>query len=90
MRDMRDRAMPDLGRVSDTDMLSGRLGVFASNWVEARKQPESTGNYLVAVGVYEPVIGRYVAGVGWNLAETPHAGLEKLIGHWMELPEGPR
>lgn len=82
--------MRDLNRTSDDDLISGRLGVFASEWVDATQEPRSTGNYLVVVRQYEPVIALYLSEMGWDLTDTLHAGLEDLITHWMLLPQPPK
>lgn len=80
----------DLGRASDRDMLSGELGVFACSWKDAKQEPESTGNCLVVVRAYEPVIALFIKGQGWCLSDTIHAGLEHRVSWWMDLPKGPR
>ena len=71
-------------------MLSGELGVFACSWKDAKQEPENTGNYLVVVRAYEPVIAMFIQGRGWYLADTIHAGLEDKVAWWMDLPRGPR
>jgi hypothetical protein len=82
--------MRDLNRTSDDDLISGRLGVFASEWVDAKQEPKRTANYLVVVRGYEPVIALFIKGIGWDLTDTMHTGLESEIGMWMELPKPQR
>jgi len=84
------RAFADLTGVPDADLMTGRHGAFASEWVSAKQEPKETGNYLVVVREYEPVIALYISKMGWDLTDTLHTGLEDLITHWMVLPEGPR
>ena len=71
-------------------MLSGELGVFACSWKDAKEEPPITGNYLVVVRAYEPVIAMFVEGRGWHLGDTIHTGLEDSVKWWMDLPRGPR
>jgi hypothetical protein len=82
--------MPDLSTASDAELLDGSCGVFASNWIDSDQEPQATGNYLVVVRSYEPVIALYMKELGWDLSNTMHIGLEGKITHWMVLPEGPR
>lgn len=84
------RAFPDLSQATDAELIDGSCGVFASNWNDASRAPASTGSYLVVVRRYEPVIGVYIAGRGWDLSDTTHVGLEDLVSWWMELPKAPR
>lgn len=70
--------------------VSGEHEVFVGVWTNAKQEPEATGNYLVVVRRYEPVIALYMKDLGWDLTDTRHTGLEDLITHWMVLPEGPR
>jgi hypothetical protein len=90
MRHGASRAFPDLTRSSDAELIDGSRGVFASNWNDASQAPASTGSYLVVVRSYEPVIGVYITGRGWDLSDTTHVGLEDLVSWWMELPKVPR
>lgn len=90
MKHQAARAFPDLGDIPDADLLSGLHGVFVGEWIEASREPEHTGNYLVALTrMVEPVIGMYLKGAGWTLEFTDHIGLEDWISHWMPLPETP-
>jgi len=74
---------------SDADLLNGSHGVFASDWISARVAPKDSGNYLVVVRYYQPIIALYVEGAGWDLTDTEHVGLEESIVFWMKLPEIP-
>jgi hypothetical protein len=84
------RASTDLSAMPAPDLLDGSRGVFAANWNDVKKEPENTGNYLVVVRAYEPVIAMFIEGRGWYLADTSHAGLEDKVAWWMDLPRGPR
>lgn len=84
------RTAPDFGTMSVPDLLDGSRGVFAGNWTDAKQEPPITGNYLVVVRRYEPVIALFVEGRGWHLEDTVHVGLEDSVKWWMELPRGPR
>jgi hypothetical protein len=90
MRHNPARAFPDLSKFSDRELIDGSCGVFASNWVDVKQEPERTANYLVVVRAYEPVIALFIKGIGWDLANTRHEGLEHLVRMWMELPKGQR
>jgi hypothetical protein len=81
------RAFADFTGVPDDDLISGRLGVFASEWVDAKQEPKRTANFMVVVRGYEPVIALFIKGLGWDLADTMHTGLESEINMWMELPK---
>lgn len=79
-----------LDYTEENHLISGRLGVFASNWSTAGVMPPHTGNYIVAIKHdIEPVIGLYIQGKGWNLDNTKMIGLEEWVTHWMKLPETP-
>lgn len=71
-------------------MLSGELGVFACSWKNETEQPQNSGNYLVIVRTYEPVIALYIKDLGWDLSDTQHIGLEAAIRCWMDLPKAPK
>jgi len=90
MRHGASRAFPDLGKAPDAELIDGSRGVFASNWNDAKQAPKETGNYLVSVRSYEPVVGLYIAGRGWDLSDTLYVGLEDLVSCWMDLPKVPR
>ena len=84
------RAFPDLSRTLDSELIDGSRGVFAGNWTDVSQEPPVTGNYLVVVRAYEPVIALFVKGQGWHLGDTIHTGLEDSVKWWMDLPRGPR
>jgi hypothetical protein len=84
------RASTDLSAMPAPDLLDGSRGVFAANWNDVKREPSSTGNYLVVVRAYEPVIAMFIQERGWYLADTIHAGLEDKVAWWMDLPRGPR
>jgi hypothetical protein len=56
-------------------------------WLLVEQEPPVTGNYLVAVEPYEPIVALFIKGKGWDLWDTIHAGLEHYIVAWMPLPE---
>jgi hypothetical protein len=56
-------------------------------WLLVEQEPPVTGNYLVAVEPYEPIVAMFVKGKGWDLWDTIHTGLEHHIVAWMPLPE---
>jgi hypothetical protein len=56
-------------------------------WLLVEQEPPVTGNYLVAVEPYEPIVAMFVKGKGWDLWDTTHTGLEHHIVAWMPLPE---
>ena len=87
MKHQASRAFPDLEKFSDNELIDGSCGVFASNWVDVKQEPERTANYLVVVRRYEPVIALFIRGLGWYLDDTIHAGLESEVRMWMELPK---
>lgn len=64
--------------------------VFVEHWRSASEPPEETGNYLIAIHFYEPIVALFIKGSGWYLEETEHIGLEESVKFWMPLPEPPR
>lgn len=80
------RSMQNLNGTDDHDLVSGKLGVFADHWRKSPEVPLTTGNYLVGVRSYEPVIALYIEGKGWHLDDTIHAGLEECVRCWMPMP----
>ena len=56
-------------------------------WLLVEQEPPVTGNYIVAVEPYEPIIALFIKGKGWYLDDTIHAALEDYIVAWMPLPE---
>ncbi len=56
-------------------------------WLLVEQEPPVTGNYIVAVEPYEPIVGLFIKGQGWDLLDTIHTGLEGRIVGWMPLPE---
>lgn len=82
--------MQNLNGTDDHDLVSGKLGVFAEHWRKSPEAPENTGNYLVGVRHYEPIIALYLQEKGWHLDDTIHAGLEKHVRCWMPLPTAPK
>ena len=87
MRHKPSQAFPDLSKVADSELIDGSCGVFASNWVDAKQEPERTANYLVVIRRYEPVIALFIKGLGWDLDDTRHIGLKDEVRMWMELPK---
>lgn len=84
------RPFPDLSKASIEELINGAHGIFCSEWIESKEEPKRTANYLVVVRGYEPVIGLFIKGIGWDLANTRHQGLEGLVRMWMELPKPQR
>lgn len=82
--------MRQLSGTDDADLTSGKLGVFADHWRNAPEVPERTGNYLVSVLFYEPIVALFIEGRGWYLDNTEHIGLEDSVKCWMPIPEPPR
>jgi hypothetical protein len=66
---------------------SREQGVRYEGWLLVEQEPPVTGNYLVAVEPYEPVVALFIKGKGWDLWDTIHTGLEHYIVAWMPLPE---
>jgi hypothetical protein len=87
MRHNPARPFPDLSKASTRELIDGTHGIFCSEWIESKEEPEKTANYLVVVRGYEPVIALFIKGLGWDLNDTMHIGLESEIGMWMELPK---
>ena len=75
-----------MATMEQADLMSGKLGVFADHWRKSPEVPAVTGNYLIGVRSYEPVIALYLQGKGWYLDDTIHAGLEEHVRCWMPLP----
>ena len=75
-----------MATMEQADLMSGKLGVFADHWRKSPEVPENTGNYLVGVRAYEPIIALYIQGKGWHLDDTIHAGLSEHVRCWMPLP----
>lgn len=91
MRHEAPRALPDLSKACDAELLDGSRGVFAANWNDAKQAPpKAWGFYLVVVEPYDPVVGFWGPHAGWDLNDTQHIGLEGRITHWMELPKAPK
>jgi hypothetical protein len=67
-------------------LTSGQLGVFSEYWRKSPEVPEHTGNYLIGVRSYEPIIALYIQNRGWYLDDTIHAGLDEHVRCWMPLP----
>lgn len=72
------------------ELACGKLGVFVEHWRKASEPPKETGNYLVAIHFYEPIVALFIKDRGWYLDETAHIGLEESVKYWMPLPEPPR
>lgn len=77
----------DLSKASSRELINGTNGIFCSEWIDAKQEPEKTANYLVVVRGYEPVIALFIKGLGWDLDQTNHVGLKHEIKMWMELPK---
>lgn len=90
MRHGASRAFPDLSAATDAELIDGSRGVFAGNWNDVTQAPSVTGNYLVIVRAYEPVVALFIEGRGWHLEDTVHVGFEDSVKWWMDLPKGPR
>jgi hypothetical protein len=56
-------------------------------WLLVEQEPPVTGNYIVAVWPYEPIVAFFIKDKGWDLGNTIHAALEHRIVAWMPLPE---
>lgn len=80
----------NLNDVTDAELVSGVTGLFIADWIKADIKPQATGNYLVVVRNYEPIVALFIESKGWILDNTEHIGLEDLITYWMKLPEPPK
>lgn len=80
----------NLNGIIDAELVSGAMGVFIAEWVSADVKPPRTGNYLVVVRNYEPIVALFIESQGWSLDATEHVGLEDLVKYWMKLPEPPK